>query len=265
MTFDNEISLATREKQDEILERMQFWKRDAVIFDTPGTHQWVCPMGITTIWLSMIGGGSSGVLGGISSDSEYEIMPSSNGGGHGGAYIYKYPVKVTSGRSYPLVVGAGGQGFTWIPPNNALPANNSKAGSATSAFGIICNGGSAASMSVFSVNQATSNHRMARKGAVSNLYTVQNAPNQSIISFGETPFGKIGLYASLASNGAADVQFGGAAGFGDGGAPGKIASDNEIIGYGAGSGNVVINHNKVVSGKNYSIPNGGNGIIIIEW
>jgi hypothetical protein len=67
-------------------------------FNTPGTFQWVCPAGISTIQAQCVGGGGGG----------------SNGffgpGGGGGEFAAENTLAVTPGKTYQIVVGAGGSG-----------------------------------------------------------------------------------------------------------------------------------------------------------
>jgi len=69
-------------------------------FTTPGTTVWVCPQGVTSVFVKATGSGAAGML------SEYNV---GGGGGGGGAYA-EGVVQVTPGSSYPIYVGHGGIG-----------------------------------------------------------------------------------------------------------------------------------------------------------
>ena len=66
---------------------------------TPGTFQWLCPPGITQVYVEAIAGGG----GGPSSPGNRD-----GGGGGGGAYAARHGIPVTPGTLYTFVVGAGG-------------------------------------------------------------------------------------------------------------------------------------------------------------
>lgn len=68
------------------------------VFSVPGTFQWICPAGITSISVEAFGGGGGGGNG-----------IGQNGGG-GGEWAQDLNVLVTPGNSYTVTVGAGGQG-----------------------------------------------------------------------------------------------------------------------------------------------------------
>ena len=71
-------------------------------FTSPGT--WTAPAGVTTAFITMIGGGASGrATGGKLSNSA---------GGGGGGQIYGAVASVVPGTSYPVTVGGGGAGGT---------------------------------------------------------------------------------------------------------------------------------------------------------
>ena len=78
-------------------------------FNTTGTHTWTCPAGVTTAFFTLVGGGGGG--GG-------NVGPSTSAGGvcgQAGGVIAKYPVSVTPGHTYTIIVGAGGPGGTGNP------------------------------------------------------------------------------------------------------------------------------------------------------
>lgn len=74
---------------------------DSVFFSANGTFD--VPLGITKVYLTMIGGGGGGA-GSLTGGS------SSGGGGGAGAYKINHPFAVTPGGTYTVTVGAGGAG-----------------------------------------------------------------------------------------------------------------------------------------------------------
>ena len=70
-------------------------------YTTPGTYQWTCPVGVTSISVVCVGAGGSG-------GAAYWA----GGGGGGGGLGYKNNIPVTPGQQYTVTVGAGGQGVS---------------------------------------------------------------------------------------------------------------------------------------------------------
>ena len=73
------------------------------VFDASGT--WRCPVGVTSVFVSGIGGGGTGGNGG--SKSSYNRAGGGGGGGGGGAFGFRIPVAVVPGTSYAITLGAG--------------------------------------------------------------------------------------------------------------------------------------------------------------
>ena len=67
-------------------------------YTSSGTYSWVCPQGVTSVCVVVVGAGGSG-----------NTYHDGQGGG-GGALSWKNNISVTSGQSYTVVVGAGGNG-----------------------------------------------------------------------------------------------------------------------------------------------------------
>jgi len=91
-----------------------------------GNYTWTVPSGITSCWVNVLGGGGGA----------YSSSPGSNFGGTGGGaseQACNVPVKVTSGGTVAVTVGAGGIGsfFTFGPYTNHQPTRggNSSFGS----------------------------------------------------------------------------------------------------------------------------------------
>jgi hypothetical protein len=68
-------------------------------FTQPGTGNWTCPPGVTTVKAECWGGGGQGAAGG--------------GGGAGGSYSAEPTLAVTPGRVYRFTVGIGGYNTRW--------------------------------------------------------------------------------------------------------------------------------------------------------
>ncbi len=73
------------------------------VFTTPGTFNWVCPAGVTSISIECWGAGGGG-----GGDDEY--FGNGAGGGGGGAYAKINSFAVTPGNSYTYTVGTQGAG-----------------------------------------------------------------------------------------------------------------------------------------------------------
>jgi len=236
-------------KQDTVLEKIQNGelKRNVAIFDQPGTYTWICPEGVEAIRLTMFAGGGSGsIMVPISGSANYAI------GGGGGAFVDNRHIKVVPGTTYQLVVGPGGAAASYVGTPTGIQGN---VGGASSAFGLICNGGTPGYISntpfTFSpqahgnsplCNRGTSNTAIGVTSSLSDVYVLSN-----------TKFGQGGSSVSAVS--------GGGAGFGDGGHGGETMQQNtKPIGYGAGSGGIQTGVGIAVSNRK-----GGDGIIIIEY
>ena len=76
-------------------------------WDVPGTYSWTAPAGVSSVKVTVVGGGAAGGPGQFCNDCH--AMP---GGGAGGAYVEK-PLSVDSGTTYTIVVGRGGRGIGW--------------------------------------------------------------------------------------------------------------------------------------------------------
>lgn len=97
-----------------------------VTFLSSGT--WVCPAGISIVYLTIVGGGGGGGGG----------ATQTGGGGGGGAAVVNVPFLVTPGNSYTVTVGAGG-----TSGNDTGTGGNNGGNSSFST--ISCNGGTGGS------------------------------------------------------------------------------------------------------------------------
>jgi hypothetical protein len=92
-----------------------------VVYSTPGSYSWTCPIGVTKVMVELWGAGGGG--------------RHLNQGGQGGGYGKQY-VSVIEGSNYSVVVGSGGYPFSWGSSTVSAAGGNSSFGS------IIANGGS---------------------------------------------------------------------------------------------------------------------------
>lgn len=239
-------------KQDTVLQKIQNGdlKRNIDIFNTPGTYTWTCPAGVNTVKLTMFGAGGSGAAIGFE-NINYAW------GGFGGAYVAGKPVKVVPGTVYTIIVGKGGDGVTGT--TNGI-STVGKAGGATTAFGIVCNGGSGGPvLREFPKNaaqRASGNNPMCIPGTIPSLDQTFFQANVRLTSkFADTSYGLGGVAIQIVNDSPGNPVyfFGGGAGFGNGGDGNAITQNT--IGYGAGSGGVT----------RKTSANGGDGIVIIEY
>lgn len=239
-------------KQDTVLQKIQNGdlKRNTAIFDKPGTYTWTCPEGVNTVKLTMFGAGGSGAAIGFE-NLNYAW------GGFGGAYVAGKPVKVVPGTVYTIIVGKGGDGVTGT--TNGI-STVGKAGGATTAFGIVCNGGSGGAVirgyPETAAQRASGNNLICSLGtspSIDRLYFNGGASMSS--KFADTSYGLGGVAIQIAndSSGNPVYFFGGGAGFGNGGDANSITQNT--IAHGAGSGGV----------SRKTSANGGDGIVIIEY
>jgi hypothetical protein len=103
----------------------------AVPFGTVGAGTWLCPAGVTQVFVQCWGGGGSGASGGSGG----------NGGGGGGSEFAAGYVNVTPGNTYNLWVGAGGAATSSTDHNGNAGASSWFTGD--SSVTITASGGSA--------------------------------------------------------------------------------------------------------------------------
>jgi len=77
-------------------------KLQRVVFSTVGTHSWTVPKGVTSAFVTMAGGGGTGVGWRISNAIH---------SGHSGGFVFSHPVNLTEGEAISVVVGEGGKGY----------------------------------------------------------------------------------------------------------------------------------------------------------
>ena len=84
--------------------------RGDVVFDTPGTYEWVCPADVYSVSVVCVGGGGGAQMEGK--------------GGGGGALAYKNNIPVVPGTVYTVIVGQGG-GPGYFQQIDATPGGDS--------------------------------------------------------------------------------------------------------------------------------------------
>jgi hypothetical protein len=204
-------------------------------FTSSGTF--TVPAGVTTVWVTMCGGGGSGAGQG-----------SNNGapGGGAGAYYIKRPVEVTPGASITVTIGAGGASVLSGVTGNAQVGND---GSATSFGSVSVSGGGGGGRVLNNSNSiAFVNSLPGVGGAIGGAGSGTVRPAESI-------GGRGGFSGS-------QLLGGGAGGlFGNGGdaryAANAIAGETNS---GAGGGGVTES-----GSANFLSGAGGSGRCIVEW
>ncbi len=207
------------------------------LYTTPGSTTWQAPLGVTKVYVTMVGGGGGGASWSASSNA-------SGGGGAGGEAVIKYPVTVTPGQNYTITVGAGGTA-------GASRGNNGGDGAA-SVFGSLSVAGGAGGRADASAGGAATTRSVDASG-----------------SSGETP----GYFRAIpggngGKGGGYDIQngsrYGGAGGgsaFGQGGEGADYYNHVAQAGSGYGSGGGGSCANSV-----YSVAAAGAaGFVFIEW
>lgn len=89
----------------------------AVIFNSAGSNVWLCPAGVTQVFVTVTGAGGSGATGG-----------SQNGGGGGGGEVCSAFLNVTPGNNYNYTVGTGGSAVSGNDVNGQAGSSSSFTG-----------------------------------------------------------------------------------------------------------------------------------------
>ncbi len=190
------------------------------------------PTGVTSVWVTMIGGGGSGTSG-----------SGARGGGGSGSYCFKRPLSVTAGASLTVTVGGGGSGVA--------SGNSGNDGSSTVFDTITVTGGIGGGKSA-----GNSNNQLAGAGG-SNAGAGSNATDMAALNASGSILGGRGgrtIFSGTSYGG------GGGGGFADGtdAASGANSSAAAAANSGAGSG-------AVAASSGGATGNGGSGRVIIEW
>ena len=90
-------------------------------FNTPGTVNWICPPGVTSIQVECWGGGGAGGSGNKAVNTGTNTSQNGGGGG-GGAYARRATVPVTPGLSYTITIPNAAVSETTTTNNTASPS-----------------------------------------------------------------------------------------------------------------------------------------------
>ncbi|RLB03040.1 MAG: hypothetical protein DRG59_12180 [Deltaproteobacteria bacterium] len=195
-----------------------------------GTHEWICPTGVTEATICMIGGGGSGAL-------SIAEEPKFTGGGFAGV-IFTHTFSVVPTQVYSLTVGNGAAKMTWWSEGSY----NGMAGQTTTFGGFTAAGGSGGGLGY--VAPAASGY---------NGNGMKQAANCK------------GAYTDGIKNGYA---YGGQAGFGKGGDGSHVANTIDIGAEdgtrGSGGGGFCLIRDSYSTANNWS-GGGGNGYIKLSW
>jgi hypothetical protein len=178
-----------------------------ILYTTAGTYTYTVPVGINTLCVLCVGGGGAGAYN----------TTSAAGGGGGGGLVWVNNISVTTGQSFTIIVGAGGNGASGA--NTAGIAGNASrfySGTGTT-FNIQANGGAGAA---------------TRTGGT---YAITNTAGIVIGTTGGGNGGAGGAPTTTTSGGG-----GGAAGYtgnGGNGATGSNGTGGAGLGGGGGGGN----------------------------
>jgi len=118
MNSDSATKLATQQSIKAYTDTSVAGIRSTMEFIATGT--WVCPLGVTTIYVDIVGGGGGGG-GAFASDS------SSGAGGGGAGGLINHEVAVTPLTSYSIVIGAAGAAGSGEGGTNGGNGTNSTA------------------------------------------------------------------------------------------------------------------------------------------
>lgn len=217
-----------------------------VIHEFTANGTWVCPRGVTSILLDIVGGGGGGG-GSQASDS------SSGAGGGGGGGLKNQSVSVTALNFYTITVGSAGAA------SNTTGGNGGNGGNST-AFGFTGTGGGggqgSAAAGISNATGGTAGDATAGAGG-NGTTTNQQGSNGNTGTGGGTP-------------GTGGAAFGGAGGGGGGGAGGVGGSHGGNGGTGtqAGASPTAVGHGG--GGAGYQTSGGkagaagGQGMVIIK-
>lgn len=202
-------------------------------FTSSGTF--TVPAGVTTVWVTMTGGGGSGA-------ALRSFTPAA--GGAAGAYCIKRAVTVTPGASITVTIGAGGAGIPMYS-NGDFQGNQ---GGTTSFGSVSVSGGYG--------GQFRSSVAMPTPGGANGGYLSNN------VQIGATSAGGVPGRVGLDANNGFRAGGGGGGLFGNGTDGGYMTpSASAAANTGAGTGGAVADTNSSGMGTG----NGGSGRCIVEW
>lgn len=220
------------------------------------TQNWICPAGVTTAQVFLVGGGGGG--------GNYD---GGNCGGGGGGGVVERSVSVTPGNSYTVTIGAGGSG--------GAIGSASTFGSLITAygggFGVYNNCPSSTTLAA-SGGGARDSYRGGGGGGASTIFGIYNGYNSYSINYYPVVQGTFGYPPNsyMANPGVNGYGAGGGGGSnqennsgrgganaGDGGnnAAGTAAT-NGVANFGGGGGG---------ASTSYNSGSGGSGVCIIKY
>ncbi|WYW02467.1 tail fiber protein [Pseudomonas phage vB_PpuM-Lauda] len=216
---------------------------------------WLCPAGVTTVYLSGCGGGGGGAGGGGASDS-------GAGGGSGGGcgtYAVLTPITVVPGSTYTITIGGGGAG------GNGGPALAQGVVGSEAGAGALGGNGSATTFKLGSTTLLTlgGGTRGAYGGTSSGAGGISLVPG--VTDGQDAP----GLYLGGAGGAGAGTPWG-TGGGGGRQANGPGSNGSASIGYGAGGGGgggayTRQNYANVSAAKGGNGSAGKSGVIFLQW
>ena len=110
-----------------------------VTYTAPNTYQWTAPGGVTSVTVTVIGGGGGG-SGGAWSEGNCAGDAGLGGAGGAGGYTVNQVVPVTPGQAYSVTVGGGGAGGARACGGNY---QNGAPGGSSSFGSVVATGGGA--------------------------------------------------------------------------------------------------------------------------
>lgn len=264
------------------------WRRQA--FTAPGS--WVCPRGVTQVFLTGCGGGGEG--GGGRNGTTTPSESPRGGGGGAGALLGTAVVAVTPGTTYTVTIGAGGSGAGLGGTSPSAGADGAdttfdslatfKGGKGGRAYAslandaIVARGGQHANLSYSDIDNDLRGTPGPSEGGMGGSCEVAIAfPGGNSAQYsggaggangsftgegGGGGGGGAGPFGAGGAGGAGGIG-GGGSGIGDDGGFGGTADDNTGAGGGGGGGGESANPTSGGLGRNGG--NGGSGYLIVSW
>ncbi len=230
------------------------------LFTIPGTYNWPCPPGVTSITVeSRGGGGAAGSVSAVGGTGQVR-----SGGGAGGSYA-RAVVDVIPGNIYKIEVGAGGQPVEVIPTTQSVdPIQNGGSSAFTSFDGTMVfvkavGGGGGGNLARTS-GTTTTNTTAGSGSSANNIGTVIFAGGSGNPSAATSQGGSGGAGAGSATAGANGVGLTGGVGVSGGGSGGNGRgvlnptsslnpnATNPGIAPGGGGGGAAVNNGNARSG-----------------
>lgn len=209
-------------------------------FTSNGTF--TVPAGVTTVWVTAVGGGGSGSTGSSTTD------PSDRGhGGGAGGMAYRTPISVTPGTNIPVTVGTGGVEVNVCTGNSGyMFSGNSGTGSSFGSY-ITVGGGGAGTISS---PGASGGGILSTAGSANNICNLVSVSSEGAVS------------CVTAGKGGDAFYYKGGYGYSSPGSYTSGGGSASSFGYGGGgSGGTIYNRNSWCYGSGAGAP----GIVIVEY